>query len=517
MAPQPAPIFTCRIISALISFFVFVLLSGAPSFGQATTPPALQTPWIPAPQPVLPPQVTNALQVNMASSVGPGYSPPPPAMPPNPMMSPTWDQTRQFIDQHPSLRTLDQVTKFTLIYGGTGASPILSSPYLNNGQPNPFFQNGHVVPNWYVPATWSSTQMNWTSVQSNGFVPSASPTTNSWSSGTTPYNPTSYTPTYRPPVYQPPQQAPARVVPNNSQLRPFPTSTLATTTGNNLLASRPAALTRAIESGERALALSESAGDKVGQVANHAALAQLLVQQGKLDQAFLHLTVAETMTKTVGDPRLQINVLQTKGAAYMSSGEFEKSLDAYREAMKLSRSLNDDASQAELFASSGWAFQSLGNVPRALGCYESAITLFTKVGNKDGEVRTRIGIGSLYQSIGEPQKASEQYMKAAPSASDEQYARMLISVAEIHQSQNQPREALTRYKKALSLIGSTNDPSLEGAIWTGMARSHMTSGSYLVAQDYFERARVKIKESGNRAAEAGIIASIGELNYWVAI
>ncbi len=398
------------IISVLISLFVFALFSAPPLFGQATEPAGMRSPleqqitprpWVPPIPPVnnIPnPNAGNSLSlpgVNVWASV-PGHNPSPPAMPANPMMSPTWDQTRQFIDQHPALRTLDQVTKF-------------------------FFQNGHVVPNWYVPATWSSTQMNWTSVQSNGFVPSASPTTNSWSSGTTPYNPTSYTPTYRPPVYQPPQQAPARVVPNNSQLRPFPTSTLATTTGNNLLASRPAAVTRAIESGERALALSESAGDKVGQVANHAALAQLLVQQGKLDQAFLHLTVAETMTKTVGDPRLQINVLQTKGAAYMSSGEFEKSLDTYREAMKLSRSLNDRAGQAELFASSGWAFQSLGNIPRALGCYESAITLFAEMGNKDGEVRARIGIGSLYQALGEWNKASEQYMRAAPNASDEQY------------------------------------------------------------------------------------------------
>jgi CHAT domain-containing protein/Tfp pilus assembly protein PilF len=267
------------------------------------------------------------------------------------------------------------------------------------------------------------------------------------------------------------------------------------------------------------LALSESAGDKVGQITNHAALAQLLVQQGKLDQAFMHLSVAETMTKAVGDPRLQANLLQTRGAAYMSSGEFEKSLDAYREAMKLSRSLNDRGGQAELFASSGWAFQSLGNIPRALGCYESAITLFAEVGNKDGEVRARIGMGSLYQALGEWNKASEEYMRAAPSASDEQYARMLVSVAEIHQSLNQPLDALSGYKKALTLIRSANDqdPTLEGAIWAGLARSQMSAGSYQVAEFYFAKAMAKIKESGNRAAEAGIIASIGELNYWTAL
>jgi len=429
---------------------------------------------------------------------------------PSPYTSPTPQQTEWYVNNHPDLKNLDPIYKFNIIYGR-------STQYF----PNTFYQNGQLIPNWYLPGTWSSTTMNWQGVQQNGFLPSASPTTYSWSSSSTPYNPSSYTPTYRPPVYQPTSPTPSRGVPNSSQqpasLRPFQPSTPLTNTGSSPLAFRSAAVTKAIENSERTLALSESAGDKVGQITNHAALAQLLAQQGRIDQAFIHIGVAETMTKTVSDPRLQVSILQTKGAAYMSSGEFEKSLDAYREAMKISRSLNDDASQAELFASSGWAFQSLGNVPRALGCYESAITLFTKVGNKDGEVRTRLGIGSLYQSIGEPQKASEQYMKAAPSASDEQYARMLVSIAEIHQSRNRPLEALTRYKKALSLIRSTNDPSLEGAIWTGMGRTHMASGSYQIAQDYFERARVKVKESGNQLAEAGIIASIGELNYWIAL
>jgi len=520
MAPHRGLRFDSRIVSALISLLVAALISAPVLFGQATTPPAMQSPSnVSPPNSGLPPQVTNALQVDLARTVTGGNNPFNRPNAPSPYTSPTQQQTRWFVDNHPALWNLPSTAKDAIVSGSAGGW-LLSSPYLPNGAQNPFYQNGRVTPNWYLPSTWSSTTMSWQGVQQNGFLPNASATTYSWGSGLAPYNPSLYTPTYRPPVYQPTSPTSSRVVPNNSQqassLRPFQPS-LPTNTGNSQVAFRPAAVVKAIESGERALTLSESAGDKVGQVTNHAALAQLLVQQGKLDQAFAHLTVAETITRTVGDPRLQINILQTKGAAYMSSGEFEKSLDAYREAMKISRSLNDEAGQAELFASSGWAFQSLGNVPRALGCYESAITLFTKVGNKDGEVRTRIGIGSLYQSIGEPQKASEQYMKATPSASDEQYARMLVSVAEILQSRNQPLEALSRYKKALSLISSTNDPSLEGAIWTGMGRTHMASGSYQVAQDYFERALVKAKESGNQESEAGIIASIGELNYWIAL
>jgi CHAT domain-containing protein len=495
-----------RIISALISLFVFVLVSAAPLVGQSNP-----FPW---PDPVthtpantgLPPQVTNALQVDLARGVTGGNNPFNPPSPPSPMLSPTWNQTQRFIENHPALKNLDPISKMTLVYGGPGSSAILNSQYLNNGQPNPFYQNGQVVPNWYLPTTWSSRQMNWMGVQPNGFLPSASPTTYSWSSGVTPYNPSSYAPNYRPPVYQPP--TPTRVTPNSSQqptgLRPP-------------LAFRPSAVAKAVENSQRALALSESAGDKVGQITNHAALARLFVQQGNLDQAFMHLSVAETMSKAVGDPRLQANLLQTGGAAYMSSGEFEKSLDAYRQAISILKPLGDEVGQAEVYTSIGWAYQSLGDVPHALTSYQGAQELFIKAGNKGGEVRASLGIGSLYQSIGEFNKATEQYAKALPIVSLDQYVRMIVSVAEMHQSLHLPNQALTRYEKALLLIRSPGDATLEGSILAGMGRCHMTLGSYDKAQNDFERARAKMKGADNRLGEAGVITSIGELNYWIAV
>jgi CHAT domain-containing protein len=499
MAPQRRVPVQCGIVSSLVLLLVFVLVSSAPLFGQATEPEGMRSPLEQQtfPHPFAPPM------------------PPAGGNLPGANTRPTEQQTQAFINRDPNLRTLDPSLKQALTYNQ--GNTWFNSPILPNGQSNPLYQNGKITPNWYLPTTWSPT-MNWRGVQANGFLPSASPTTYSSSLGATPYNP-SYN-TYRPPIYQPPPTR-SPVAPNNSQpasnLRPFQPSTPLTNTGTSPLAFRSAAVAKAIENSERTLALSESAGDKVGQVVNHADLAALFVQRGSPEQALMHITAAEPMINQVGDPRLQASLLQTKGAAYMSSGQFDKSLDAYRGAMKILRSLNDEAGQAEMYASSGWVFQSLGETPRALACYESAVYLFSKVGNKDGEVRARIGIGSLYQALGEWNKASEQYIKARPKASPAQLARMLVSVGEMLQSRNQPVDALARYNEALSLIGSTSDPSLEGAIWTGMGRSHMASGGYQKAKSDFEQALARVKESGNHAAEASVIASVGELNYWIAI
>jgi CHAT domain-containing protein/Tfp pilus assembly protein PilF len=505
MAPQRGPRIDRRIFAALITLVGFLAFSAAPLFGQAT-------PWdqVQPRDPVTKQPLPNGNAPSTNNTMGIGSVP-------GPYTRPSPEQTQNFINNNPSFRNLDPGTRSAIINSGPG-SGLLNSSYLPNGQPNPFYQNGQVTPNWYLPATWTSPYMNWQGVQSNGYLPSASPTTNGLN-GYTPYNPTSYTPTYRPPPYQP--QTLSRTAPNipsqPTSSRPSMPSISVAANANGLLGPSSHDVMKAIESSTRSLALSESAGDKVAQVVNHADLAMLFVQRGDAENALMHISAAESMTKTVGDPHLQAKLLQTKGAAYMSTGEFEKAIDSLREAMQLFRSLKDDAGQADTFASSGWVFQSLGNVPRALGCYESAIYLYSKLGNKDGEVRTRLGIGSLYQSMGEHAKAAEEYKKAAPYASDEQYARMIVSVSEMLQAHNHPLEALPGYEKALALIKSTGNPALEGSILAGMGRAHMSSRSYEKAQSEFEQARAKIKESGNQAAEAGIVAAIGELHYWTAI
>jgi CHAT domain-containing protein len=290
-------------------------------------------------------------------------------------------------------------------------------------------------------------------------------------------------------------------------------------------------LARFRANGERALRLSETAGDKVGQATAHADLAQTFVQQGHPDLALAHVRAAETIAGAVEDPSLRENLLRTKGAAYMASGEFDQAIVTYGEALSnLPPIVADKAKQAEILTNIGWAYQSLGDIPHALKSYQGARDLYAKAGNTDGIVRTALGIGSVFESIGEAEKAIEQYRNAAPYASGEQFARMLVSNAEMYQSSDMPRQALARYESALSEITSGEHPypvqppwapeissenaSLETSILAGMGRCHMELGLLGLAAFDFEKALSKAKASGNRSAEAGVIAGIGELEYW---
>jgi CHAT domain-containing protein/Flp pilus assembly protein TadD len=461
---------------------------------------------------------------------------------PNANTRPTPDQTRSYIDNHPAFRGIDPGTKNAIIYSGAG-SGLLNGAYLPNGSANPFYKNGQTTPNWYIPSTWSSPTMSWHGVQPNGFLPTPSVATYYGRTQGSTYNPTInynqriYNPSPTPPSRLPVQQNPTAPRPSN-ELPQATTPRMTQSPALSTLGPSTRDLAKTTADRERALALSETAGDKVGQATNHAALAELLIRKGQMELAFTHIRAAETIQATTADPAVRVGILRAKGAAYMSEGQFESAIDAYQQALAGQPPVADEA---EIQTSLGWAHQSAGDILQALKCYQQAQILFATTGDNDGEVRTVLAIGSLYELIGEPNKAIEQYRSIALKASKEQFARMLISTAEMHQSVNAHGTALIRYEKALSLIepaagklstipvflaaeenksteiDASEKVSLEISILAGMGRSHMALGLFAMAEQDFQEALVKALESRNRTAEAGIIASIGELAYGKAI
>src|SRR5258708_22849056 len=150
-------------------------------------------------------------------------------------MRPTPQQTEAYINSNPSLRTLDPSLKQTLIYNQNNLW--FQTSFLPNGHTNPFYQNGQITPNWYLPTTWTSNSMSWQGVQPNGFIPSGSATTHISTFSSSVYNPTNYTPTYSAPRYQPPHfPTPNRDTTRTTNLNPIQSQIAAT---NSRLTSLP--------------------------------------------------------------------------------------------------------------------------------------------------------------------------------------------------------------------------------------------------------------------------------------
>src|SRR5882724_3626074 len=152
-------------VLGLVSIPLFIFLITSPLAGQATTgwnptPSSPASTW--SPGSTTPPQVANPLVVDMAKEAG-RYTAP------NPYIAPTQQQTQWYVNNHPVLWSLPSSAKNAIIFARPGSGP-LNGPYLPDGRTNPFYQNGKVTPNWYLPSTWSSPVTNWQGVQANGFL-----------------------------------------------------------------------------------------------------------------------------------------------------------------------------------------------------------------------------------------------------------------------------------------------------------------------------------------------------------
>ena len=474
------------------------------------------TPQYPTPPPTYGPSNSPSPSYGTTGYNPSGYSPSygVPGNPPNPYARPTQEQTRAYLDSIPQFRGLDEIYKKNVMNGGfnNGAGvQWLSLPYLPNGSQNPLYQNGTVTPNWYIPATWTS-GVNWQGVSANG---SPSPAFNSlnipWSSYTsTPsYTTTPNNQTYTPPPR--PEPPPQTSLPSRTQ--PSQQMTKTPIESPHSSGPSPAEVKKAMDDHQHALELSETAGDKVGQAINHSALAEMFVYKSDPTKAFDHLSAAEPTVRNSSNPKVQMNFFRVKGAAHLSSGQFDEAITAFRQSMAIAHALDDSNIEGEILASIGWAYQSQGQSLNALKHYEQAVPLFAKSGNKEGEGRTRLALGWLYQSLGEASKASEQYGTLRSVASPVQWAAALSNVAVFYQSHNEFEKALMRYEAAIKNIRTTGDRATEAGVLAGMGRCYMGLGQFRKAQELFEQARILMVESGNRAGEAGVVASIGEIHF----
>jgi CHAT domain-containing protein len=534
---------------ALRGILLLTLLLGStwPAGGQATpyntnsnfwTPPNNSQVNMAFPQPTSSPGY-NVFQVNMAlpaptSSTGSNMWQAPNAnawqqtsipMPtPSRYTRPTTDQTRWYVENNPYFANVPQPIKEGIIYGGSSVT--LSGSYLPGGSPNPLVnQYGQVVPNWYLPSTWTSPQMNWQGVQQNGFVPQTSQSTYSGSAYNTNSNTTSrysVSPAINA-IYQPGYGSPASTswqpsysnMPRMANQNQFGTSSKGAAQVAQAHLPSENDLLKAAHQATRASDLHEMADDKIAEAIDHSELARVFLQKDDPERALKEISVADPAAAAGVNPALETEILEIKAAALMSSGNFEEALTVYREVMRQFRVQKDEAGQAETFASLGWTFQALGRDAEAFDAYRGALDKFQSLPNRDGTSRALIGLGSLYGSMGNFQKAMEKYTQASWFASDDQFARILVSAAELLQSNGADIRALTAYRKALSILHPGADHELLGAIYAGIGRSNRSLGRYNEAWSDFKLAETQIRMAGDRRGQAGIIASLAGLSYWM--
>jgi CHAT domain-containing protein len=263
-----------------------------------------------------------------------------------------------------------------------------------------------------------------------------------------------------------------------------------------------------MENSQRALALREAAGDKIGQAVSHEELARLFILQGKPEDAMAHLRAAEPIAEVGVDPKLSADVIRTRASAYMSLGKFQAAVADYSQAIRTFQELNDARSEADAAFNLGWAHQSMGEIPKTLSSYDRALKIYANLGDEDGQVRVRMAAGSLYASLGEPIKALLQYRAGWGTATDTQRAWMLASNAEILIAENEPKSALQYYSEARRLMSPSTKPVTDCCSVAVTAQDSLNLSAALGTESLISKLRGGATHQGD-----GFLGNVGDVHF----
>jgi tetratricopeptide (TPR) repeat protein len=165
------------------------------------------------------------------------------------------------------------------------------------------------------------------------------------------------------------------------------------------LCSRTGAYEEARVALQQARVLSQSVGDKEGEI-------MALVELGRLPASDPALALADekealALAATVGDQWGQANALNELGFAHLMSNDFSAAHDYLTKAQKLYQALGNRRGEAYALMTLSVLHAEQGDVPAARAALEHALELHRAIGNRQGEARTLALVGAQYQRQGD--------------------------------------------------------------------------------------------------------------------
>jgi len=170
---------------------------------------------------------------------------------------------------------------------------------------------------------------------------------------------------------------------------------------------------KAVECGERALALYREVGARRGEVNALLRIGWSRAAMFKHDDALRSYNQAGEVAEILKDDKVKAQYLSSVGAYYSAIGEYDKSLACYKGAGELWHKTNALLDEAwSSLPSIGWLKFRLGEFGAELECYEQALTIHRKMVYPQGESSILISFAGAYERRGDFMKAIESFEKA---------------------------------------------------------------------------------------------------------
>lgn len=192
--------------------------------------------------------------------------------------------------------------------------------------------------------------------------------------------------------------------------------------------------------------------------------------------------------RAINNKGLQARSLNLMGVIYRNLGNYDKSINVYRNALRLAEEIKDSTQIAFSFNNIGGIYRLEGNNALALEYIIKALNLFEKLGNKEGMSFCTINIGLIYRRQGNYIKALEYLnytLRLREEIKDRPGKALALNlIAEVHFDIGEMNAALKYYYEVEKEYDAVDDKKGLAAAWGGIAAVFYEQKDFTKALEY---------------------------------
>ena len=237
--------------------------------------------------------------------------------------------------------------------------------------------------------------------------------------------------------------------------------------------------------------------------------AHLAMAYHRLGRQSEALSLAESVLEEArAKNRMEVEgqMLSTLGGIHQMLGNPEAAIRALESAIDLyTDRLPNDTERVKAMVTLGALYQESGQVEKALEVFEEAMQ---NAGDADrsGRAQTLRRIGAVLHRRGEFQAALDKWLEALSlfeqGGEHAQMARLLCDIAGVRRTLSGVTAAMPDYERATVLLNNVKDTATRGVVLSNVANLYTDLGEIETAKSFYEEALELARQSGNRRAES---------------
>jgi len=186
------------------------------------------------------------------------------------------------------------------------------------------------------------------------------------------------------------------------------------------------------------------------------------------------------LCRTSKNKQCEVSALMGLGRVSFASGEKQRALNYFGEALPLWQALGDRRSQAATLYMLGITHDLLNHSQAAIPYYVQALPLYRELGDRPWEARTLYNLAEAYAAAADDKRAREYYDQAIPAlhaAGDRpKEAMALVGRGLLRESWGEMQESIADLTAALAVFGSLGDRLMEATVLLRLGIVHFEAG-----------------------------------------